>query len=457
MQSTEFGQVRFYRVLIVLWFGYAGYTMARRPFSVARADIQNETGLSVTASATVDAAFLTAYTVLQLLYGSWIKGRWSSHRILVMGLFGSAVCCFALSYASSAHAFVIAWGLNGAFQATGWAACMTIITPWIQAHERGYIMGIWGTNMAVGGIAGNVVTAFLIGRGVSWRNAVAADAVILVVIVVIVATALVPHPNKIGVLTAQQAAAGMEQSDLRQGATRSIDGEVSVTTVGGAAQGTVSSASVPLRETIAFPGVLDLGISYFFHKLVRYCLMFWLPFYLTTEMKFTAASAGYLASLLDVGGVLGTVVSGIASDNFRGGQRRGLVVLGFCTCMLLTLLFFTISSAMGANALLCSIGVFAIGVFSFAIDALLSGSYLQDYAERIGHIGQLGAISGFIGGLGAAGSIAQSFITVYLSSYSWSVVFLTMSLMTFMATCLMHRPLRVESNEAGKPRQTSPI
>jgi sugar phosphate permease len=451
----SFSKVRLLRVLLVTWLGYCGYTMARRPFTVARSEIQQETGLTKMQSGNVDTAFLIAYTVGQLMYGSYVKGRTSSRNILIIGLVGSALCCLLVSSVSSPLLFMLFWGANGAFQAAGWAACMSLLTPWLGPSERGSVMGIWGTNMAAGGILGNVVTSYLIGAGLSWRVAVEVDVCILIAISVVMWLLLVPHPNAVGLLSPQQAAEGMPVGDLR-GATFDVEGQVVANKL--SAESTpkpAAAAGMSMLQTLSIPGIRDIGASYFCHKLVRYCLMFWLPYYLNTKLKYNTSTAGYVSSVLDVGGVLGSVVAGLASDWYGNGRKRAQSLFWCVAGMFVSIwAFVALEDSLEESVTVTCFVVFCVGLFSFAIDSLLTTSYLQDYCDRIGVLEHMGPISGLIGGLGSAGSIAQGGLTVALSNESWTVLYTALAALTALAGALMWRPIKIElSQNAQRARE----
>eukprot|EP00662_Eupelagonemidae_sp_cell21_P014022 gene14022-43724_t len=58
-------------------------------------------------------------------------------------------------------------------------------------------------------------------------------------------------------------------------------------------------------ELAALPGVLGMSASYFCQKLVRYSLLFWLPYYLSKQLGYSAVLAGYVSSAFDFGGIMG--------------------------------------------------------------------------------------------------------------------------------------------------------
>ena len=57
-------------------------------------------------------------------------------------------------------------------------------------------------------------------------------------------------------------------------------------------------------------------MTYFFVKLVRYTLLFWLPFYLKQPEGggFSLANAALLSTIFDVGGIVGAIACGTAAD-----------------------------------------------------------------------------------------------------------------------------------------------
>lgn len=449
---SAYFRVRFWRVLAVTWLAYVGYVTGRRPFSVCRSEIERETGISRYTSGMVDTAFLIAYTVGQLMFGSYIKGRWSTRKILAGGVLLSGVSCALLSFVSAGELFVVIWFLSGLVQAVGWATCITIVSPWLMSHERGMVMGLWGTNQAVGGVVGNALTSFVLGYTSSWRVASMVDAVLLFVVGSLILLLGGDHPNKHSFL-----APGQESPDLPnyeallklKGTTQSVDGEIlapqdTAQRAGAAPAG----SSLSLMSTLAIPGVCGIAFSYFFHKLVRYSLIFWLPYYYTKELQYTPATAGYVSSVLDVGGVLGSVASGVFSDYYGSGKKRALSSVLLVAPLILSLLGFVFTKALLAQSVLyCGLVAFSCGFFAFAVDSLMTGAMLQDFAERQGVAAHVGAISGVIGGVGTAGSVLQGYVTVALSDQSWATLFASLSMLSVVASALMWYPVKLERHQ----------
>ncbi|PHJ21142.1 zinc finger protein 36 family 3 protein, partial [Cystoisospora suis] len=69
------------------------------------------------------------------------------------------------------------------------------------------------------------------------------------------------------------------------------------------------------------PFVLSCSLGYFLIKLIRYSLLFWLPFFLAKEAHLHASTAGYASMIFDIGGIGGAVFGGFLADRVMKGRR----------------------------------------------------------------------------------------------------------------------------------------
>src|SRR4030095_16319847 len=69
------------------------------------------------------------------------------------------------------------------------------------------------------------------------------------------------------------------------------------------------------------PTLWYFGTSYFAIKLIRYSLLFWLPYYLADDLGYAPARAGYLSIAFEVGGAAGVVGMGFVTDRLRHVSR----------------------------------------------------------------------------------------------------------------------------------------
>lgn len=197
-----------------------------------------------------------------------------------------------------------------------------------------------------------------------------------------------------------------------------------------------ASKNVSFMEILAIPRLKMLMLSYFFVKIVRYCLLFWLPFYLSQEYKMSVAVAGYMSCIYDLGGVLGGLACGIIGDKYFEGKRT---VLGALSCALLTF-------AIGGYQTACSMGMLTnaivMGLIGFLVagpDAMLGSTAVSDCCEQAGY-GQevLGTAAGVVNGMGSVGAVLQGALTAVIAEkYGWGALFVTLAVLSALSIVTM--------------------
>jgi sugar phosphate permease len=163
--------------------------------------------------------------------------------------------------------------------------------------------------------------------------------------------------------------------------------------------------------------VWALGSSYFFMKLIRYILLFWLSYYFTKELGYSPFLASVVPLAFELGGFCGAVTAGWASDRLFRGRR---VIVGIIALVLL-------AGAMPLYAAMAPLGVLPnflslalVGFCLFGPDTLLSATAAQD----IGGAAAAATASGVINGLGSVGPIVGSSLAAWLSlQLGWSGLF----------------------------------
>jgi sugar phosphate permease len=426
------------------WFSYASYYLGRKGFSVAKASVARELGLAPAALALIDSAYLGAYALGQVPSGL-AADRWGSRRVVGAGLFVSAAAC-ALFGASSGLIALCAWfALNGLAQSTGWPGTTKIVAQWSGSAARGRVMGAWSTCYQVGGIAATALASGLLGA-YGWRAAFYGPALWLVASALLV-VALLPRAPAVPAAdggrdhrgASRIASSGAEvhdgSRDERGNAPRGLD----VRDDGGAA------APSPAKESAGHPsaGVRALGnaslyaygASYFCIKLIRYSLLFWLPFYLHTAGGFDEQQSGYLSTAFEIGGVAGSIGIGDLSDRSR--RARGFVAM---LSLLALALACALYAALGLREAWAHVAMLAvIGALLFGPDALLSGAAAQEAAGPQ----SAATAAGLVNGLGSAGALLQGALTVGVQSVAgWDGVFYCFVALALAAAACLGPSLR---------------
>ena len=369
------------------WLAYATYYIGRKGLSVAKKSIEKDLGVSREALGAIDTGYLSAYALGQFLNGL-LGDRIGARRLIGYGMLLSAAACALFGSASAALVFFVLFVVNGYAQATGWPGTTLAMAEWTTLENRGSVMAFWSTCYQVGGLAATfLATRLLVTYG--WRSAFTVPAVIIAIVGVLVLVLLKPGPRPVRLAhsASEQDASDAEE---RRRARRAV-----------------------LRS----PLLWCYGGSYFCIKLIRYSLLFWLPYYLSDDLGYDAGLAGYVSTAFEAGGIVGVVVIGIASDRLRRYARSALAAVVLVALAVVLLLQARLAGlGVAANVL----GLALVGACLFGPDSLISGAASQDaggpYAAA--------TATGFVNGIGSIGAILQGIVTVRVSrAFGWDALF----------------------------------
>ena len=391
-------------LFVLTYLAYVAIYFARKPVSVVKSTLESEMGLSRAALGGIDTALLTAYAASQFMTGN-IVALFGRAGPLVVGYLACGILTAAFGFASDAKHMSILWGLVGVFSASVHPLLVLFVADLFPASIRASAVGLWQTSQQVGGVAANTVTsAVLASKG--WRSVFHVSGATVAAFAPVLAIALF-------------------SSQKRSPAP--------------AARSKVASKGAPKKASkigpLSLPGLKSVGAAYTLVKMSRYCLMFWLPYFLTKHVGMSSASAGTMAAIFDVAGVLGSIVTGLLCDGIFGG-RMITSVLPFlaATC-----------AAFGGWGAVCvaekvsgktlkNLHVAAMALVGFTIagpDGVLGGAAsrnLCDYAGHSSDVALAAAASGAVNGFGSVGSILQGGLTAQLvDAVGWSGLFLTLA------------------------------
>lgn len=378
------------RTFALTWLSYASYYAARKNFSVVKSRLDTELHLGVGWLGAIDTAYLVAYAGGQFVNGA-LGDRFGARRMIALGMLASAAACIVFGSASSAWVFLAAFGVNGLFQATGWPNNVKTMGHWFGRRLRGRVMGAWSTNYQVGGLVATACAAYLLVHH-GWRSAFFVPAAWTALVGVVVLLVLVEKP-------ADRGLPATDDEDVDR-------------------NGTSRSARSPFGEIIRIPAVWILGAAYFGLKLIRYSLLFWLPFFLTRRLGYDEGTAGYLSTAFEAGGILGAIVVGWVADRRFAANPLRLVVPVLLALGAAFVLFRAVSS-LGPAAVVASLGL--IGFLLFGPDTLISGAAAQD----LGRDRATASAAGIINGFGSIGAACQGMLTAAISqTWGWDALFL---------------------------------
>ena len=173
--------------------------------------------------------------------------------------------------------------------------------------------------------------------------------------------------------------------------------------------------------------MITFSLCLFFTKLVAYTFLYWLPFYIErTEIGgvyLSAAKAGELSTLFDIGGVVGGVLAGYVSDRFNA---RSLTSAGFVYLSIPVLYAYREygSSSMAANVVLMMLaGMLVNGPYALITTAVSAD--LGTHESLKGNARALATVTAIIDGTGSIGAAIGPMLTGWISSHTddWNNVF----------------------------------
>lgn len=402
------------RAFVLTWLSYASYYFTRKNLAVTKSRLHDTMGLSTAALGSIDTLYLVAYAVGQFANGA-LGDRIGPRRLIALGMMASAITALCFGLGSSYALMLIAFGINGLFQASGWPGNVKAMQPFFGPDQRGRIMGLWTTNYQVGGLLATVLATWLLAH-YGWRAAFIVPALWVATIAIIVFFALVEKPTDRGL------PAVVQEPAVAHGLPQPSD----------AAQPEPSMA-----QLMRSPVLLMLGSAYFGLKLIRYSLLFWLPFYLRRHFHYSEAQAGYLSLPFELGGILGSIAIGWLSDRYFRKKRLAVAAPALVGLGAAVLAYQSLGHlGMGWNIALLS----AVGFLLFGPDSLLSGTMSQE----IGGARATGRVAGIINGMGSVGATLSPLLVAWVSeSLGWAPLFYGFVGLTLLASVLLWNAQRL--------------
>ena len=383
MENTSRAQWR-NRIFCAAWTLYAGYYICRKDMGIAK-------GGAISSLAVSLACFGGMYAVGQLVGGT-LADRIGARRTALAGAGISILCTTLLAWCSHPTLALLLQLGNGFGQGFGWPALLKLLGGWFRPNERDRVLGWWSTSYILGGLLASSLTAWLIlNTGLTTRAGF--HPAYLVSSAVLVCSAsffyketyrLPPVQTEIGT--------PLKPSDP-------------------------AMRDHPWQQLLSNQEIQIISGMYFFLKMTRYTLLFWLPNYLISDLGYRATSAEHMASYFELFGFLGPLVAAYAVERYFSRRRMALGA-----CMLFALAFICLLHPMlaGSGSAGLVLSIVLMGILIHGADILISGMAVLDAVPPELH----GRASGFVNAIGSIGQVLSPLlITVYVSHLGWTKLF----------------------------------
>eukprot|EP00164_Ancoracysta_twista_P004615 GFYU01006233.1.p1 GENE.GFYU01006233.1~~GFYU01006233.1.p1 ORF type:complete len:454 (-),score=100.16 GFYU01006233.1:162-1523(-) len=411
-ELQQSGKLKHYqtRAFALTYLCYACIYFTRKPFSVVKAHMEQSLELSTSTLGAIDTGFLAAYAVGQFMIGP-IGDKYGPRLILAAGFFGSACCAAVFGNTSDPNVLIAAWTINGFCQAGCFPLCVKALSPWYNSEDRGKAMGFWTTCQQLGGVASTAFAAWILGAA-GWRMAFTIPAAVVMMCCACLLLYLVENPRQVGI----------------RPPTELMDSPGRAKTKLAAPQQAPS-----MLQVLRMPYLVNLGGAYFCIKIVRYTLMFWLPYYLTKKLGYAADTAGYMSTIFDMAGAFGSILCGYLSEP----GKRTVVAAPMCLLTGVAVAVYGVVSEWGfaANAF----GMALVGLLVAGPDSVLGAAATQDVCDR-SPIGKSAVTTagGITNGMGSVGAVLQGFLTAYLAEqFGWDSLFYVLMILSVAATIVL--------------------
>lgn len=368
------------KIFIATWLSYVGFYFCRKPFSIAKKAIETQNHWEPTVTVgNVWAAYLIAYAIGQFL-SSRIGTKLGPRRNLLIGMALSVIVTLAMGITISPWVMAGLVAMNGLAQATGWSSNVGTMANWFHKHERGKVMGAWGTNFTVGSIASGFALGAVLGDNKPgqqpWQQCFYAGAAVLAVVWLVFYFLQRDQPEDVGLPAIDDPVTAVDESRERPSDKLTRDQWINILIVGG---------------------------FYFFAKLIRYAIWSWSAYFLATNYKLSGKDAAIYSILFDAMGIPGVFVTGWLSDRYFASKRGGISLI-MMLCMAVMTLLLVIYGNAGVEVFCVLLG--GVGFFLFGPDALLSGAGAMDVGSRKTAMFATATIAMF----GALGPIVQEVV-----------------------------------------------
>lgn len=399
----------------VTWLIYASFYLTRKSFSVAKIAFPDdpEVTLSRADYGLVDSAYLTTYMMGQFVFGA-LGDRFGPRRILLLGITLSIAAAVAFGFSTSLLVMASLAVAQGIAQSTGWSNTTKVMSSWFSLSERGRVIGWWCTHYAVGAaialpFSGYLMTTFGTPRSPAedgsqiipyWPAGFWGPAAALSVVLAITYLLLRNRPEDVDLPPIEEYH-DEKPTVIVEGETPEDEPEGSWKTIG---------------EVVRAPGIWLLAIAYFSIKLTRYAFYFWGPKYINESLGSDAQESTIIAAALPVGGVVGVIVTGYISDYCFQSRRAPITIISLLITAAVMFFGLTDISSQWTMAAF----FFAIGMFLFGPDSLISGTAAIDFGTKKG----AATAAGLINGVGSIGAILGGYLPgVLTSSSDWTSLF----------------------------------
>lgn len=391
------------RVFVVSWIAYAGFNSCRtlvhwNPVPAVRVHVWQAQFADL-------MVFFSFGYIFGQFVGGWAADRLGARRTLLFGGLFSALITVAVASNVPLTLFCLLQVLNGFAQGFGWPSIARLFSIWLPRAEWAVGFAWWSTSYVLGSFLFAALS-----RAASRMSSLA----------------IRHNPLLSGLIPASILLSTTIFFYFR---TRDSPAEVGLESINSAD----TTRQTEWGEILRNRNIRLLAGMYFFLKMTRYSLLFWLPLYLVETQHYDGRASFGLASLLELAGFLGALIAAYASDRLFHGRRYPV---GSIMLYLAAFLFLLRPVIWAAGRTAIGFSIATIGILIWGPDLLMTSVAVLETVP----LEQAGRASGFVDGIGSLGQlISPVAITVLIHWFGWNSMFNLFFLSSFIAASLLAR------------------
>jgi len=412
------------RVFYSIFIGYTFYYFTRKSLTFAMPALSRDLGFDKSELGILLSVLSISYGISKFVSG--ISGDRSNARyFMATGLVITGILNICFGFASSLWLFAILWGLNGWFQGFGFAPAARILTHWYSKKERGFWWALWSTSHNVGGALIPIIVAYCVTLS-GWRAAMWIPGLLCLFSAFFVINRLRDTPQSLGLPS-------IEKFNGEEGAHESAN------------ERELSVSEILWKYVLVNPAIWFLAGANFFVYEIRSGINDWTVFYLVETSSLSELQASTTVSWFEVGGLLGMIAAGWASDKIFNGFRGGInILLMLFTAVPVGLFWFSAHQSLILDSTL----MFLIGFFLFGPQMLIGCT-----AAEQSHKKAAATASGFAGCFAYLGAAVSGYPFGTLAHrYGWDAFFVALVIAVVLgALCFV--PIWYQENFAKSARR----
>jgi sugar phosphate permease len=385
------------------WLLYAGYYLCRE--NLRTVYLLQGSPFLAGSLAPLLTAFALAYCFGHLVAGSWADNG-KARRVALTGGLISALATAAMLPVHTPHGLLALQLVNGFGQGLGFPALARLLAVWFKRQERAGVLAWWSASYSLGGVMAASLTLWCATTPIflhtwGWRRCLVLPPLLLVLLSLWFYRVTRDSPADVGL----DPVAGEESSG--------------------------SGWRAGWSSVLGSRHVRTISAMYFFLKMTRYALLFWLPLYLVQTTHAAEGRAAAASSLFELFGFVGALYAVYLSRRFFANRRYPVATLLLFAVGVLALLEPVIAQQ-GWTA--SAVNIAAMGMLVYAVDALMVSVAVLE-SVPLSHAARSIAV---VNGAGSVGQmLAPLLVNWFAHTFGWENLFNLFLLTSLIAAAIV--------------------